>query len=402
MLRRQVLESEASPKSHRGHARTLTRGLEASISRMRASLRLPAANRHEVCPAVQEPTVFVSMLTRWFNATPLALAAANLWTLLSAEPGTLPLLAELLDAEHRIWSKNHIPTHRISFGSEVAVYKDRDILQSFCINPVDPEQFAVATTRGIVEINARAIHSKPASQARLPRQQSATSLSLTSSNDQTIVDPSVLDQTLSQSARQAIRDSFESGSQLKTLGESLDKSANRSKSKRGLLGTHTAEDKVPLVQWIECHPTQPVYVSGGIDGKVQVWSFNVPSPTTTYQNLHGTRICKCHFNASGSRFGACDVSGMLTLWNFNNTSPYFQVQAHSKRTLDFAFLNSGSVVASAGVSADFPRYVSFLPPGKTSASGTHCFRRARRWCRALLVKRAARPRLCSRPTITFS
>jgi len=67
------------------------------------------------------------------------------------------------------------------------------------------------------------------------------------------------------------------------------------------------------------------------------------------------RPAKLHFNSTGSKFGMCDMAGGLTLWRFDaddeSQLPFFWMQTHTKRTLDFVFLNSGSFIATAGASA---------------------------------------------------
>lgn len=46
----------------------------------------------------------------------------------------------------------------MTFEPEVTIYKDHDILQSFCINAADNQYVAVATTKGIREIDLRQVH----------------------------------------------------------------------------------------------------------------------------------------------------------------------------------------------------------------------------------------------------
>lgn len=48
--------------------------------------------------------------------------------------------------------------YKVTFDNEVVVYKDHDILQSFCINAADNQYVAVATTKGIREIDLRQVH----------------------------------------------------------------------------------------------------------------------------------------------------------------------------------------------------------------------------------------------------
>ncbi len=68
-------------------------------------------------------------------------------------------------------------------------------------------------------------------------------------------------------------------------------------------------------------------------------------------------VSRCRWNRSGTRFGACDMDGYLALWKFPvfSAQPYFSLKTHSVRTIDFAFLNSGTLIATAGVSSEMPR-----------------------------------------------
>lgn len=48
--------------------------------------------------------------------------------------------------------------YKVTFDQEIVLYKDTDILQSFCINAVDNHYVAVATMKGIREIDLRQVH----------------------------------------------------------------------------------------------------------------------------------------------------------------------------------------------------------------------------------------------------
>ena len=49
--------------------------------------------------------------------------------------------------------------YKVAFENEVVVYKDHhDVLQSFCINAADNQYVAVATAKGIREIDLRQVH----------------------------------------------------------------------------------------------------------------------------------------------------------------------------------------------------------------------------------------------------
>jgi len=109
-----------------------------------------------------------------------------------------------------------------------------------------------------------------------------------------------------------------------------------------------------VVQWVEPHPNYPFYLTGGIDGGIHLWQFSNSNSLCTFPKSNKARVSKIHFNQNGTKFGVADHSGKLSLWCFEPGAelhlPFMTVQAHTKRALDFAFLNNGSFVATAGVS----------------------------------------------------
>jgi len=134
-------------------------------------------------------------------------------------------------------------------------------------------------------------------------------------------------------------------------------------------------DHEAVVQHLESHPINPYYLSGGVDGTIVLWGFNAPKETAamaTYRGTPGPRISRIHFNPSGTKFGACDVDGYLALWRFDSNEsslkPFQSLRCHDKRTLDFAFVNSGSLIASAGISTNKQNvclWDTLLPPSKS-------------------------------------
>jgi WD40 repeat protein len=103
------------------------------------------------------------------------------------------------------------------------------------------------------------------------------------------------------------------------------------------------------------HPFLPNYISGGQDGAVCVWQFAFSAPLGHYRTGSSAtlRVNRAHFNPTGSKFGVVDEAGNLLLWRFDASEasqmPFLHMQCHSKRALDFAFLNSGSLLATGGL-----------------------------------------------------
>lgn len=193
----------------------------------------------------------------------------------------------------------------IRFGEALVVFRDRDILQSFCINPTRSKQMAVATTHGISEI---IVSSDTHGQTVMRRSSSEPDLSSSASNLRDIRD-----------------------------GAST-----------------TEDDKQDIANWIEAHPTFPYYLSGSVDGGIRLWQFNVPQTLATYREKSASRLSKLRFNWNGTKFAAADQNGSVQLWRFDanedSTRAFASLPCHSRKAADIVFLNSGSVLACAGES----------------------------------------------------
>ncbi|EGG18410.1 WD-40 repeat-containing protein [Cavenderia fasciculata] len=260
-------------------------------------------------------------------------------------------------------------SRKIKFAEEaIELYKDGDLLQSFCVDASPPEGtdiqvVAVATTRGIREIDLK--HS-PQQQSQHHHQDNQ------SSSDDFDIDSAVATSgeflSPTQSGRK-LRISAKSVSSLNFKGGKQ----NVFKSAISSLNASKQVDHNIIVQCLESHPSSSYYLSGGIDGSVCLWQFGIPEALAAYQLPTRPRVVRCRFNQSGSKFGACDMSGNLMLWQFaaqeDTLRPFYSLQAHSKQTLDFTFINSGSLLATAGISTNSKKDVCLwdvlLPPHKS-------------------------------------
>eukprot|EP01122_Echinamoeba_exundans_P017752 TRINITY_DN970_c0_g2_i1.p1 TRINITY_DN970_c0_g2~~TRINITY_DN970_c0_g2_i1.p1 ORF type:complete len:2340 (+),score=198.18 TRINITY_DN970_c0_g2_i1:69-7088(+) len=218
----------------------------------------------------------------------------------------------------------------IRFGEPVVVFRDKDILQSFCINPTRSKQMAVATTHGISEI-----------------------IVTSDAHSQTVLRRSSSEPELGTSAGIA-REPREGASM-------------------------TEDDKQDVANWIESHPTFPYYLSGSVDGSVRLWQFNVPQSLATYREKSTTRLTKLHFNWNGTKFAAADQSGNVQLWRFDanedSTRPFVLLPCHTRRSADVVFLNSGSIIASAGESSGNKNvciWDTLLPPARGEVASFVC------------------------------
>ncbi|KAI9258749.1 RAVE protein 1 C terminal-domain-containing protein [Phascolomyces articulosus] len=135
-----------------------------------------------------------------------------------------------------------------------------------------------------------------------------------------------------------------------------------------------------LATCAEAHPYFPFYITGcEINGNggpsVMLWQFGQEQEIASYHGCHG-KVTRVHFDQVGQRFGAGDTTGGLLLWRFDSyahsSKPYYTLATcHSKATRDFTYLDSSSLVASAGTSVAMSRrrdhiclWDTLLPPSK--------------------------------------
>jgi WD40 repeat protein len=108
---------------------------------------------------------------------------------------------------------------------------------------------------------------------------------------------------------------------------------------------------------LRSHPFLPMYISGSIDGVVCLWQYGQSAPLRMYKpsgSQKPTRITCIHFTSYGHKFGVGDKSGFIHVYKFDpspsSSSPFITFRAHSQRCCGFAFIDSGSLIASIGTS----------------------------------------------------
>ena len=89
---------------------------------------------------------------------------------------------------------------------------------------------------------------------------------------------------------------------------------------------------------------------------VQLYQFNQPQELVEYTAESEGKLVKCHFDPYGAKFGAGDTRGTLHIWKFDanasSLKPCISLrQCHEGAINDFTFLNSSSIVATAGMSS---------------------------------------------------
>lgn len=109
---------------------------------------------------------------------------------------------------------------------------------------------------------------------------------------------------------------------------------------------------------------------------VKLFQFGQSRELVSYQTGLSTRISSMNFDPFGSRFGACDNQGNLMLWKFDSSShallPFKTLKTHSRSCNDFVFVNSSTVIATAGVSSssgNVALWDTLMPPSKAKVKG---------------------------------
>ncbi|CAH0724980.1 unnamed protein product, partial [Brenthis ino] len=137
-----------------------------------------------------------------------------------------------------------------------------------------------------------------------------------------------------------------------------------------LLMRPVLKHKIDNIKRMAAHPSQPLYLTGGADGSVQLWEWGHPSCVWSPRAPGAfAKVTRVRFSDYGNKFAASDADGNLALWQLHPSSsaqissgsvnqthasprPFFTHQCHSKGISDFVFLGSCSLVATAGHSSE--------------------------------------------------
>ncbi|KAG0842100.1 hypothetical protein G6F19_001183 [Rhizopus arrhizus] len=113
----------------------------------------------------------------------------------------------------------------------------------------------------------------------------------------------------------------------------------------------------------EAHPQYPFYITGceinnSNSPTAILWQFGQEREIASYYGCQG-KATRIHFDHFGQKFAAGDTYGSLCLWRFDahahSNKPYYTINCHSKATRDFTFINSSSLIATAGTSLAMSR-----------------------------------------------
>jgi hypothetical protein len=92
------------------------------------------------------------------------------------------------------------------------------------------------------------------------------------------------------------------------------------------------------------------------DVAVQLYQYGQENILNSYFTESDGRLTGCHFDSYCARFGASDSRGSIFLWKFD-TDPSSMKPAsiiescHKGPVNEFCFLNSSSIIATAGMSS---------------------------------------------------
>ncbi|KAJ3055772.1 regulator of (H+)-ATPase in vacuolar membrane [Rhizophlyctis rosea] len=257
-------------------------------------------------------------------------------------------------------------------GFEI-VWRTKEIMNNFTVNPLDHNHFAVGTHKAIREIDIQkslnylqreelldrgTSLADSEAQARVPEQIAAVAAATAAT--QAAVATEAIKPTHGFMKRHAIKRNLSFDSMQKALAKSME----------GLRRQSTVEDLdsgeretrfLAGLSSLESHPTLNYYLAGISEGSggpssVQLFQYGQPRELVSYTSGSSARITRNRFDPFGARFGATDTKGDLYMWRFEAAQqalmPSQVLQCHSNAAHDFTFLDSGSAIATAGISAN--------------------------------------------------
>ncbi|XP_069360206.1 dmX-like protein 2 isoform X8 [Maniola hyperantus] len=239
------------------------------------------------------------------------------------------------------------------------IHKEQDSIAAFCLNRVGGGLLAVATAREVQEMDVSLLLKGGACWAEDECEVDLLALS---------ADPASLPDTGFLLIQHHDKPN---GGSVPGTGNSSPLNPNAPQAPVGMAGqtgrgaSVVLKHKIDNIKRMAAHPSQPLYLTGGADGSVQLWEWGhgscVWSPRAPGAFAKVTRV---RFSDYGNKFAASDADGNLALWQLHPSAgsggnqphasprPFFTHQCHSKGISDFVFLGSCSLVATAGHSSE--------------------------------------------------
>ncbi|KAJ3285428.1 regulator of (H+)-ATPase in vacuolar membrane, partial [Borealophlyctis nickersoniae] len=269
------------------------------------------------------------------------------------------------------------------------VWKTKEIIYTFAINPLDHNCMAVGTHKGIHEIDVNAALTylqRPGNIAK--RKISVDDMDVRgtvtkgdfaggTANAHRLAEEirgrkSPILKRKNSMARNLSFDSMQ-----KAIAKSMQSLRRQESSEIELDDGERLVRNVPGVSSLEAHPSLNYYLAGisegaSTDATVQLYQFGQERELVSYSSGTTARITRCRFDPFGARFGASDSKGHLYLWRFDASTqslmPSQSLKCHSSAAHDFTFLSSATLLATAGVSSSYNNvclWDTLLPPAKS-------------------------------------
>ncbi|KAL0821029.1 hypothetical protein ABMA28_005673 [Loxostege sticticalis] len=238
------------------------------------------------------------------------------------------------------------------------IHKEQDSIAAFCLNRVGGGLLAVATAREVQEMDVSLLLRGGVSWSEDECDVDLMGLA---------TDPATLPDTgflLIQHQDKPNNGSVPGTGNSSPLNSNAPQVPIGMASQTGRGASVVLKHKIDNIKRMAAHPSQPLYLTGGADGSVQLWEWGhgscVWSPRAPGAFAKVTRV---RFSDYGNKFAAADTDGNLALWQLHPPAtnanqphapprPFFTHQCHSKGISDFVFLGSCSLVATAGHSSE--------------------------------------------------
>ncbi|KAI8913148.1 RAVE protein 1 C terminal-domain-containing protein [Powellomyces hirtus] len=246
------------------------------------------------------------------------------------------------------------------------IYRTADIIHTFALNPLDQNHMAIGTHRGILEIDVMsAVNFFQRRGTFTDIHQSVDDIAVRSTAARKSVDQPPLDlDNASHKPTVKRRDTLTRKLSFDSMQKAIENNMRSLRTESSLTDLNAGRGinhTVPGVSSLSSHPTLNYYLAGISDppttpAVVQLYQFGQPRELVTYTSGTTARFTRCRFDPFGVRFGASDSKGDVYLWRFDASAdasrPAMVVPCHSSFTNDFTFLNSSSLLATAGVSTN--------------------------------------------------
>ncbi|KAJ3017210.1 regulator of (H+)-ATPase in vacuolar membrane [Thoreauomyces humboldtii] len=266
------------------------------------------------------------------------------------------------------------------------IYRTKDIIHTFAVNPLDHNHMAIGTHRGIWEVDIdSATHFFQRRGTFTDIHASVDDIALRATAARKSFErPSLTLNSEAPVPSLKRRDTLTRKLSFDSMQKAIQKNAESLRSEASMTELDAGQGvshSVPGVSSLAAHPTLNYYLAGisdppAVPAVVQLYQFGQPRELVTYTSGTTARFTRCRFDPFGVRFGASDSKGDVYLWRFDASSdassPAMVLTCHSSFTNDFTFLNSSSLLATAGVSTNHQNvclWDTLLPAAKSRVKG---------------------------------